>query len=184
MTGCRLGDRTDAKGLLLADHCQDQKSTMPSEPRGTRRNSSERGEQMAVSCTPASADSGPAVSSPVRATIRPPYPLVLGSFIDQASWTRVIRYAQCGQRVLTPISGSRSARTPTGLATRRLLPSRSARPARYAVSVWSCRCGIGISASTVSGVAWSQPNARHCAAHHLRTNPHGSLPDRRAGEMR
>jgi hypothetical protein len=42
--------------------------------------------------------------------------------------------------------------------------SPSAPVAPYGPSAWSCRCGTGTSASTVSGAAWSQPTARTCAA--------------------
>ena len=53
-------------------------------------------------------------------------------------------------------------------------PARARREAAAAIAVcagcpvrpsaWSCRCGTGTSASTVSGAAWSPPTARSCAA--------------------
>jgi hypothetical protein len=58
------------------------------------------------------------------------------------------------------------------------LPSPSARPAWCATHAWRSLCGTGISASTASGAACSQPNARHCAAGHTQsyaTKPLGNL---------
>ena len=63
-----------------------------------------------------------------------------------------------------PTSGSRPVRKQARPATRRPRRLASASPALYAPSAWNCRCGLGISASTVSGAVWSPPTARHCAA--------------------
>jgi hypothetical protein len=63
-----------------------------------------------------------------------------------------------------PTSGSRPVRKQARPATRRPRRLPSASPALYARSAWNYRCGLGISASTVSGAVWSPPTARHCAA--------------------
>ena len=73
-----------------------------------------------------------------------------------------------------PTSGSRPVRKQARPATRRPRRSPSASPALYAPSAWNCRCGLGISASTVSGVVWSPPTARHCAAGSTEHNPPGA----------
>jgi hypothetical protein len=61
-------------------------------------------------------------------------------------------------------SGSRPVRKQARPAARRPRRLPSASPALYAPSAWNYRCGLGISASTVSGAVWSPPTARHCAA--------------------
>src|SRR5579864_3918870 len=61
-----------------------------------------------------------------------------------------------------PTSGSRSVRKQARPAVRRPRRSPSASPVLYAPSAWNCRCGLGISASMVSGAAWFPPNAPHC----------------------
>src|SRR6185312_3914366 len=66
--------------------------------------------------------------------------------------------------VLIRTNGSRSAPRRAGLARRRPRRSLSVPTARCAASAWSSRCGTGISASTVSGAAWSPPTAHDCAA--------------------
>src|SRR5712691_7060594 len=65
---------------------------------------------------------------------------------------------------LTPTSGTRSVSSQPRPATRQRPRSPSAPVAPYGPSAWSCRCGTGTSASTVSGAAWSQRTARTCAA--------------------
>jgi Osmosensitive K+ channel His kinase sensor domain len=73
------------------------------------------------------------------------------------------------------MSGSRSVLSRAERVRRRPLRSLSARAAWYAASAWSCRCGTGASASTVSGVAWSPPIARDYAPDRL---PTARLPRR------
>ena len=73
----------------------------------------------------------------------------------------------------TPCAGTSASIQTSGSqpAPRRNLPamrpprrSPSAMAARYAPNAWRCHFGIGTSASTASGAAWSQPNARRCGA--------------------
>jgi len=64
----------------------------------------------------------------------------------------------------TPASGSRPAPTPKVPGMRPPRRSPSAMAAQYALSAWRCHFGTGTSASTASGAAWSQPNARHCGS--------------------
>jgi len=81
-----------------------------------------------------------------------------------------------------PTSGFRPVRKQTGPATRRPRRSPSASPALYAPSAWNCRCGLGISASMVSGAVWSPPTARHCAAGSTRAQSARSRGLEGAGE--
>ncbi len=57
---------------------------------------------MAVTRTPAPADSGAGLAGPDRPTARPPYPLAPVPFTDQAPWARVIRHARCADSSLDP----------------------------------------------------------------------------------
>ena len=57
---------------------------------------------MAVTRTPAPADSGGGLAGPDRPTVRPPYPLARVPFTDQAPWARVIRHARCADNSLDP----------------------------------------------------------------------------------
>ena len=57
---------------------------------------------MAVTRTPARADSGAGLAGPDRPAVRPPYPLARVPFTDQTPWARVIRHARCADSSLDP----------------------------------------------------------------------------------
>jgi hypothetical protein len=119
---------------------------------------------MAVSRTIAWVDSESLVHALDRATVRRPFLLVPGQVADQVSWARVIRHARCAEGSLDPDQWFPVSAEAGKARRRRPQRSPSALNAWYEPRAWRSRCGTGISASTVSGAAWSQPNARHCAA--------------------
>ena len=121
----------------------------------------------------ASVDSQPVFGSPDRAIVRQLYLLVPGAFSELASWARVTRNARCADASLDADQWFPVTSRQTALDKRQPLRSPSARPAWCTPSAWPSRCGTGISASMVSGAAWSQPNERPCAAGHRRASPAG-----------
>jgi hypothetical protein len=116
---------------------------------------------MAVSRPPASADPGPTAHTLNGAAARPP-PV---PFSDEALWARVTRYARCADSTLDPdqwfpVSAEADKARHEAAAAITVCTTCLVRTQ----CLGHCRCGIGISASTVSGAAWSPPTARHCAA--------------------
>ena len=124
----------------------------------------EKSEHMAVSRTPAPADHGPTAHALNRPAARPPYPPPPVPLPDQALWARVIRNARCADSSLDPdqwfpASAEAGKARHEAAAAITVCVTCFVRP-----SAWNYRCGLGISASTVSGAVWSPPTARHCVA--------------------
>jgi hypothetical protein len=129
--------------------------------------------KLTVSRITASVDSQTVIGSPDRATVRQLYLPVPAHPANWPPGPRSPGTPGALTPALMPTGGSRSASRQTGLAKRQPLRSPSARPAWCTPSAWPSRCGTGISASMVSGAAWSQPNERPCAAGHRRASPSG-----------
>ena len=129
---------------------------------------------MAVSRTTAWVVSESAVRILDRATVRLLCLLIPGPVTDQASWARVIRHARCADGSLDPdqwfpVSAEAGKARQEAAAAIAIGTTCLVRAQCLALS----RCGTGISASTVSGEAWSQQNARHCAAEAGELDPQG-----------